>query len=69
MCVPLPYRREAVSQLPDETTEDFAKIRRLWKYDYPEEYKAYIHETFLKNGGDPGKLLLPAVPGGYIEPK
>jgi beta-lactamase superfamily II metal-dependent hydrolase len=69
VCVPLPYRREAVSQLPDETTEDFAKIRRLWKYDYPEEYKAYIHETFLKNGGDPGKLLLPAVPGGYIEPK
>ncbi len=69
VCVPLPYRRESVTKLPDETLEDFAKIKRLWKYEYSEEYQAYIYETFLKNGGDPKKLLLPTGPQGWIEPK
>ena len=67
--VPLPYRRETVTKLPDETLEDFAKIKRLWKYDYPEEYKEYIYRKFLENGGDPRRLTLPACPGGWIEPK
>lgn len=69
VCVPLPYQRDSVTKLPDETLEDFAKIKRLWKYSYTEEYKAYIYRTFLKNGGDPKKLLLPTSPEGWIEPK
>lgn len=69
VCVPLPYRREKVTALPDETVEDFAKIERLWKYTYTEDYKAYIWETFLRHGGDPGKLTLPTAPAGWIEPK
>ncbi len=69
VCVPLPYRREEVTALPDETVEDFAKIERLWKYTYPEEYKTYIWETFLRHGGDPKKLVLPTSSGGWIEPK
>lgn len=69
VCVPLPYKRETVTKLPDETLEDFAKIKRLWKYDYTDAYKAYIYETFLQNGGDPAKLQLPTRPEGWIEPK
>lgn len=69
VCVPLPYQKNTVTKLPDETLEDFAKIERLWKYRYTDEYKAYIYDTFLKNGGDPAKLLLPTSPEGWIEPK
>ena len=69
VCVPLPYRKETVTKLPDETLEDFAKIERLWKYRYTDEYKAYIYRKFLENGGDPEKLLLPTSPEGWIEPK
>ena len=67
--VPLPYRRENVTKLPDETLEDFAKIERLWKYHYTEAYKAYIYNKFIENGGNPEKLLLPTSPEGWIEPK
>ena len=67
--VPLPYNRETVTQLPDETLEDFAKIRRLWKYEYSDEYMAYIYGQFLAHGGDPEKLPLPTSPTGWIEPK
>lgn len=69
VCVPLPYKKESVYTLPDETTEDFAKIERLWKYTYTEEYKAYIYNKFLENGGNPEKLFLPTSPEGWIEPK
>ncbi len=69
VCVPLPYRKETVTQLPDETLEDFAKIERLWKYVYPQEYKEYIYDQFLAHGGDPARLQLPATPEGWIEPK
>lgn len=69
VCVPLPYKKEAVYTLPDETVEDFAKIRRLWKYDYTPEYKDYIWRAFLAHGGDPAKLQLPTAPEGWIEPK
>lgn len=67
--VPLPYDKETISQLPDETVEDFAKIRRLWKYEYTPEYMDYIYQTFLAHGGDPESLLLPTGPTGWIEPK
>lgn len=69
VCVPLPYQKDTVTKLPDETLEDFAKIERLWKYSYSKEYKAYIYQKFLDNGGDPAKLLLPTSPEGWIEPK
>ena len=69
VCVPLPYKKETVYKLPDETVEDFAKIRRLWKYEYTPEYQDYIYRTFLENGGDEISLLLPTSPGGWIEPK
>lgn len=69
VCVPLPYEKDAVYTLPDESTEDFEKIKRLWRYDYPEEYKKYIYDTFLKNGGSPEKLLIPSSQTGWIEPK
>ncbi|MCH5197314.1 MAG: hypothetical protein J1E34_00270 [Oscillospiraceae bacterium] len=69
VCVPLPYKKESVTKLPDETMEDFAKIERLWKYKYSEEYKTYIYSKFLENGGSPEKLLLPTSPEGWIEPK
>lgn len=69
VCVPLPYDKDAVYALPDETTEDFEKIKRLWRYVYPEEYKKYIYDKFLENGGVPEDLLIPSSPAGWIEPK
>ncbi len=69
VCIPLPYDRSTVTKLPGETFEDFEKIKRLWKYDYSSDYKAYIYKTFIENGGDPKKLLLPTCPEGWIEPK
>ena len=69
VCVPLPYNRGAVTQLPDETMEDFAKINRLWKYEYTDEYKDYIYRTFTAHGGRLERQQLPASPQGWIEPK
>ncbi|MBQ6420210.1 MAG: hypothetical protein IJK02_03970 [Clostridia bacterium] len=69
VAVPLPYRKDTVVKLPDETLEDFAKIERLWKYTYTDEYRSYIYKTFLENGGDPARLQLPTSPEGWIEPK
>ncbi len=67
--VPLPYDRKTVRQLPDETTEDFAKIERLWKYTYPPEYRHKIRQAFLEHGGDPDAIQLPVSEFGWIEPK
>jgi|GEM_PF-129726 len=69
ICVPLPYNRESIVKLPDETMEDFEKIKRLWKYEYSDEYKEYIYTCFIMNGGDPDKLFLPTSKNGWIEPK
>lgn len=69
VCIPLPYDRKTVYKLPDETVEDFEKIKRIWRYVYPKEYKDYIYDTFLKNGGSPEKLVLPSSRYGWIEPK
>lgn len=69
VCIPLPYNRETVYTLPDETFEDFAKIERLWKYTYSDERKTELYELFLSNGGDPDRLVLPSSPFGWIEPK
>ena len=69
VCVPLPYERDKVYALPDETVEDFEKIKRVWRYAYTDEYMDYIYGKFIENGGDPDKLLLPSSPHGWIEPK
>ena len=67
--VPLPYNKDTVTALPDETFEDFEKIKRIWRYVYSEERKKELYETFLAHGGDENNILLPTSPMGWIEPK
>ncbi len=67
--VPLPYNKDTVYTLSDETFEDFEKIKRLWKYEYSEERKNQLYELFLLNGGKEEALLLPTSKFGWIEPK
>ncbi len=69
VCVPLPYNKETVYTLPDETFEDFGKIERVWKYTYSDERMTELYELFLSNGGNPDNLLLPTSKFGWIEPK
>ncbi|MCQ2471277.1 MAG: hypothetical protein MJ147_04485 [Clostridia bacterium] len=69
VCVPMPYNKETVYTLPDETFEDFGKIERLWKYTYSDERKEELFQLFLKNGGDAEKMLIPTSKFGWIEPK
>lgn len=69
VCVPLPYNKETVAALPDETVEDFEKIKRVWRYTYTEEYKNYIFDKFIEHGGASEKLMLPSSRFGWIEPK
>ncbi len=57
--IPLPYNKATATQLADETFEDFMKIKRLWGYDYTEEYKKELYKLFLKNGGKQEGILLP----------
>ncbi len=57
--ITLPYKKGGVQQLPDETFEDFEKIKRLWGYEYTDEYKQELYELFLKNGGNLENNLLP----------
>ncbi len=57
--IPLPYNKETITQLPDETFEDFKKIKRLWGYEYTEEYKKELYNLFLKNGGKQDEISLP----------
>ncbi len=57
--IPLPYNKEAITQLPDETFEDFKKIKHLWGYDYTEEYKKSLYELFVENGGKQEEIQLP----------
>lgn len=67
--IPLPYKKGGTKTYPDETMEDFGKIKRLWRYVYSEEYMDEIYGQFLAHGGDPEKLLLPTSRYGWIEPK
>ncbi len=57
--IPLPYNKETIYQFPDETFEDFKKIKRLWGYDYTDEYKKELYALFIKNGGKQENLQLP----------
>lgn len=67
--VPLPYMRETVTALPDESFEDFAKILRIWRYKYTKERKKELYDIFLAHGGSEESLLLPTNYLGWIEPK
>lgn len=50
---PLPYKVGSAKIYPDETFENFAAIKMLWGYDYPDEYKKQLFEEFLRRGGLP----------------
>ncbi len=65
--VPLPYEKGTVTTLPDETFEDFGKIKRLWGYDYTDEYKKEMYELYLKNSGKEESLYLPVRYSGTFE--
>lgn len=65
--VPLPYKKGTVTTLPDETFEDFGKIKRMWGYDYTDEYKKEMYELYLKNGGKEESLYLPVRYSGTFE--
>lgn len=67
--ITLPYKTGSAKALPDETFEDFAKIKRLWRYDYPKERMDRLYKTFLSNSGSLENTLIPASPEGWIEPK
>lgn len=67
--IPLPYKHGTVTVLPDETFEDFEKIKRIWRYIYPEKYKNELYERFVANGGSLDNVVIPSSPMGYIEPK
>ncbi len=49
--IPLPYDG-TVNMLADETFEDFARINRLWGYEYTDERKTELYREFLRRGGD-----------------
>ncbi len=57
--IPLPYNKDTITRLPDETFEDFKKIKRLWGYDYTDEYKKELYDLFIENGGRQEEMLLP----------
>ncbi len=69
VAVPLPYDSKTVFAYPDETFEDFEKIKRIWRYVYTEERKQELYNIFLQHGGDPSKLVIPTNYRGWIEPK
>lgn len=50
---PLPYSVGSAKVYPDETFENFAAIKMLWGYGYPEEYKKQLFEEFLRRGDLP----------------
>lgn len=59
--IPLPYKKGRIKKLPDESFEDFAKIKGLWGYEYTDERKKELIELFKKNGGDTKSLYLPII--------
>lgn len=65
--IPLPFKLETVEALPDESFEDFEKIKRLWRYEYTEERKAELYRLFVEHGGDLGKFVFPTSPTGNFE--
>lgn len=65
--ISLPYQKGSAVQLPDESFEDFEKIKRLWGYTYTPERKNELWELFIKNGGSLNETFLPCDKEGFIE--
>ncbi|MBQ3150745.1 MAG: hypothetical protein IJB86_05815 [Clostridia bacterium] len=51
----LPYTPGTAKLLPDETFENFDRIKELWGYDYTEERKQDLFISFLKRSGLPNR--------------
>ena len=51
--VPIPYVAGTVKVLPDETVENFDRIRALWGYTYTEEFKQALFDEYLRRSGLP----------------
>ena len=51
--VPIPYVAGTVKVLPDETFENFDRIRALWGYTYTEEFKQALFDEYLRRSGLP----------------
>ena len=63
--IELPYVSGNVEKFPDETFEDFAKVKHQWGYEYTDERKRELYNIFLENGGDPDKMIMPVTYEGY----
>ena len=51
--VPIPYVPGTVRVLPDETFENFDRIKALWGYTYSDEYKQALFDEYLRRSGLP----------------
>lgn len=65
--IPLPFDLSTVKTLPDESFEDFPKIKRLWHYDYTNERKEELYSIFLEHGGKLDKFVIPTSPKGNFD--
>ena len=65
VCIPLPLDTERITTLPDETFEDFAKIKNQWGYTYTDERQQELFDIYLKNGGNLDKEVLPVQREGF----
>lgn len=65
VCIPLPLDVDGITVLPDETFEDFAKIKNQWGYAYSDDRRQELYDIYLKNGGDLEKEVLPVQRDGF----
>ena len=65
VCIPIPFDITKITTLPDETFEDFAKIKNQWGYTYSEERQNELYEIFLSNGGNLDNVVLPPCKEGF----
>lgn len=65
VCIPLPLDIDNIVKLPDETFEDFAKIKNQWGYCYSDDRINELYEIYKKNGGDLNKEVLPVRKIGF----
>ena len=50
VCIPLPLDIDRITTLPDETFEDFAKIKNQWGYTYSDERQQELCRTLAWDG-------------------
>lgn len=65
VCIPLPLDIDKITTLPDETFEDFAKIRNQWGYTYSDERMQELYDIYLNNGGNLDKEVIPVRKEGF----